>query len=50
VGTSIWGRARKPGRFPGELHDGMLWHVSTGPADPAGRGFNVRFPNTTVLS
>jgi hypothetical protein len=46
----FWGRAREPEHFPGELHDGMLWHVSTGPADPEGRGFNVRFPNTTVLS
>jgi hypothetical protein len=46
----FWGQAREPERFPGELHDGMLWHVSTGQADPAGRGFNARFPNTTVLS
>lgn len=46
----FWGQAREPEHFPGELHDGMLWHVSTGPADPDGRGFNARYPRTTVLS
>lgn len=46
----FWGQAREPERFPGELHDGMLWHISTGPADASGRGFNVRYPCTTALS
>ncbi|HYI15104.1 MAG TPA: M14 family metallopeptidase, partial [Thermomicrobiales bacterium] len=46
----FWGQSRLPDRFPGEFHDDMLWHISTGPADPAGRGFTSRYPKTTVLS
>lgn len=46
----FWGQSRLPERFPGEFHDDMLWHISTGPADPAGRGFASRYPNTTVLT
>jgi hypothetical protein len=52
IGASygFWGQAREPERFPGEFHDGMLWHVSSGAPDPTGRGFNIRYPKTTVLS
>jgi hypothetical protein len=46
----FWGQSRLPERFPGEFHDDMLWHISTGSADPAGRGFAARYPKTTVLS
>jgi hypothetical protein len=46
----FWGQEREPERFPGEFHDDMLWHLASGPADPEGRGFNVRYPRTTVLS
>jgi hypothetical protein len=52
IGASyrLWGQAREPESFPGEFHDDMLWHISTGEADPESRGFNARFPSTTVLS
>lgn len=46
----FWGQSRLPDRFPGEFHDDMLWHISSGPADPEGRGFATRYPGTTVLS
>lgn len=46
----FWGQSRLPDRFPGEFHDDMLWHISSGPSDPAGRGFAARYPKTTVLS
>lgn len=45
-----WGQSRLPDSFPGEFHDDMLWHISSGPADPEGRGFSTRYPKTTVLS
>lgn len=52
IGASyrFWGRERDPGRFPGEFHNGMLWHITGSPANPEGRGFASRFPSTTVLS
>jgi hypothetical protein len=52
IGASyrLWGQQREPGRFPGEFHQEMLWHMSSGPPDPQGRGFNARYPATTVLS
>ena len=46
----FWGQSRLPDRFPGEFHDDMLWHIASGPSDPAGRGFASRYPKTTVLS
>ena len=46
----FWGQSRMPDRFPGEFHDDMLWHISSDPVDPAGRGFAARYPKTTVLS
>jgi hypothetical protein len=45
-----WGQDRDAERFPGEFHDGMLWHTRGSPPDPEGRGFATRFPRTTVLS
>lgn len=45
-----WAQEREPDRFPGELHDGMLWHLSTGPVGPAERSFAARYLRTTVLS
>ncbi len=52
IGASyrFWGQDREPQSFPGEFHDGMLWHISSGLADPKGRGFETRYPKTTVLS
>ncbi len=46
----FWGQSRLPDRFPGEFHDDMLWHMSTGSVGPDGRGFAARYPKTTVLS
>ena len=46
----FWGQDRDPDRFPGEFHDGMLWHIAGSPANAEGRGFSSRFPRTTVLS
>lgn len=46
----FWGQDRDPDRFPGEFHNGMLWHIAGSPANPEGRGFASRFPKTTVLS
>lgn len=45
-----WGQSRLPDRFPGEFHDDMLWHIGSSPPEPAGRGFAVRHPKTTVLT
>ena len=52
IGASYrrWGQDRVPDRFPGRFYDGMLWHFGGTPVDPDGRGFNVRFPKTTVIS
>ncbi len=52
IGASYrrWGQERVPDRFPGEFHNDMLWHFGGTPADPGGRGFNTRYPRTTVLS
>ncbi len=52
IGASYrrWGQDRVPERFPGVFHDDMLWHIAGAPVDPEGRGFNVRYPRTTVLS
>lgn len=52
IGASyrFWGQEREAERFPGEFYDDMLWHFSGAPADPVGRGFNARYPRTTVLS
>ncbi|MEZ4521273.1 MAG: M14 family metallopeptidase [Thermomicrobiales bacterium] len=52
IGASYrrWGQEREPQRFPGEFHDDMLWHFGETPVDPEGRGFNTRYPRTTVLS
>jgi hypothetical protein len=46
----FWGQSRLPDTFPGQFHDDMLWHIASGPSDPAGRGFAARYPKTTVLS
>jgi hypothetical protein len=45
-----WGQSRLPERFPGHFHNDMLWHISASPPNPEGRGFQIRYPNTTVLS
>ena len=52
IGSSYrrWGQDRSPEHFPGEFHNDMLWHFGGTPPDPAGRGFNLRYPRTTVLS
>ncbi len=46
----FWGQSRDPDSFPGDVHKDMLWHMSASPVDAEGRGFNVRYPRTTVLS
>ncbi len=52
IGASyrFWGQSREPDRFPGQFFQDMLWHLSPTTSDPEGRGFNSRFPETTVLS
>jgi hypothetical protein len=45
----FWGQSRAPEHFPGVFHDDMLWHISEAPADPAGRGYDTRYPATTPI-
>jgi hypothetical protein len=46
----FWGQSRLPDRFPGTFHDDMLWHIRHAPADPRGRGYQMRYPRTTILN
>jgi hypothetical protein len=46
----FWGQSRLPERFPGRFHDDMLWHIRHAPADPGGRGYQMRYPQTTILN
>lgn len=52
IGASyrFWGQERLPQRFPGEFHDDMLWHISSGEAGPDARSASLRHPRTTVLT
>ena len=52
IGASYrrWGQERVPDRFPGRFYDDMLWHFGGTQVDAEGRGFNVRYPKTTVIS